>query len=194
MTRRVGRVERVTTETSIRLELELDGAGVLEGKSGIGFFDHMLTLWARHGGFSLKLEAQGDLEVDDHHTVEDVGICLGRAFREALGDKKGIARYASLALPMDEALVLCAIDISGRAGFYPRVDLPAAKIGNFDSQLVLEFWRAFVAEAAITVHVRQLAGQNTHHVAEAIFKGMGQVMKRAVSIEGRELPSTKGVL
>lgn len=194
MKERKGFVERSTKETQIKVSLLLDGAAKFTGTSGVGFLDHMLDLLSKHSGFTLELEAQGDLQVDDHHTVEDIGLSLGQAFQEAVGDKRGITRYASLALPMDEALVLCALDISGRPGFYYQVDFNTEKIGQFDSQLVEEFWQAFVNEAKVTLHIRELAGRNSHHLAEAIFKGMGRILRKAVTIEGKELPSTKGVL
>ncbi len=194
MSLRRGMVERCTKETKIKLELALEGQGHFKGQSGIGFLDHMLDSFARHSSFDLSLEAQGDLFVDDHHTVEDIGICLGKAFFQALGNKKGIARYASLALPMDESLVLCAVDISGRPGFYPELAFPTEKIGQFDCQLIEEFWKAFVQEARITLHLRQLAGKNSHHLAEAIFKGTGRILREAVRLVGQEIPSAKGVL
>ncbi|QNB47680.1 imidazoleglycerol-phosphate dehydratase HisB [Thermanaerosceptrum fracticalcis] len=194
MSLRRGFVERSTKETKIKLELTLEGQGLFKGESGIGFFDHMLDSLVRHSGFDISLEAEGDLFVDDHHTVEDIGICLGKAFFQALGDKKGIARYASLALPMDESLVLCAVDISGRPGFYPELVFPTEKIGQFDCQLIEEFWRAFVQEARITLHLRQLAGKNSHHLAEAVFKGTGRILKEATRLVGEEIPSAKGVL
>lgn len=192
---RTGTVIRKTKETDIEVKLSLDQeAGVYQGASGIGFLDHMLDLFAKHSGFQLNLKAKGDLHVDEHHTVEDIALCLGKALNEALGDKLGIMRYASLVLPMDETLVLCAVDISGRPGFYADMSFPTEKIGQFDSQLVPVFWQAFTTEAKITLHVRQFAGENSHHLAEAMFKGIGRVLKAAVKIEGEELPSTKGVL
>lgn len=194
MAPRKGYLERKTRETEIEVELILDGKGHFKGESGIGFFDHMLGLFAVHSGFSLKLKARGDLNVDQHHTVEDVGICLGQALLQALGDKKGINRYASLALPMDEALVLCAVDISGRPGFYSELNFTSEKIGSFDSELIEEFWKAFAAEAKLTLHIRQLAGGNSHHLAEAAFKGVARVLKEAAAITGKTLPSSKGVL
>lgn len=194
MTYRTGIIERETNETSVKIELTLDGEGIFTGGSQIGFFDHMLTLLAKHSGFSLVLSAKGDLEVDSHHLVEDIGICLGQAFNKALLDKRGIARYSSLILPMDEVLVMCAVDVSGRPGFYPQFAFSTDKIGEFDSQLVEEFWRAFTMEARITLHIQQLAGKNSHHVAEAIFKGAGQVLKGAVTLEGQKIPSSKGAL
>lgn len=194
MSIRQGNVQRKTTETQISLELVLEGSALYQGSSGIGFLDHMLQLFAKHSGFDLTLEASGDLDVDFHHSVEDIGLCLGQAFLLALGEKKGIARYASLALPMDEALVMCAVDISGRPGYYGDISFPSPCIGKFDSELVEEFWKAFVNEARITLHIKQLAGKNSHHLAEALFKGMGRLLKMAVKVEGADLPSTKGVL
>jgi len=195
MNQRKGIAERETLETSIKCEISLEGEGTLRGGlSSIGFFDHMLALLARHGGFDLTVEARGDKEVDFHHTVEDTGLCLGQAFLKALGKKEGIARYASLALPMDEALVLCAVDISGRPGLYYDVGFPTGKIGEFDSELVEVFWKAFAVSAGITAHIRLLAGTNSHHIAEAVFKGMARVLKEAAGIEGRGVPSTKGVI
>jgi len=194
MTLRKGFVERKTNETDIKLELNLDGDGIMQGSSGIGFMDHMLELLARHGGMRLSLGVHGDYKVDDHHTVEDIGLSLGMAFQQALGDKKGIARYNSLILPMDEALLMCAVDISGRPGFYYDVDFASEKIGQFDSQLVEVFWEAFANTAKITLHMRKLAGSNSHHVAEAVFKAAGRALKGATRIEGREIPSSKGVL
>ncbi|MCR4442569.1 MAG: imidazoleglycerol-phosphate dehydratase HisB [Peptococcaceae bacterium] len=194
MNPRKGFAERETLETKIKCEINLDGDGMLQGQSSIGFFDHMLALFARHGGFGLMVEARGDKGVDFHHTVEDVGLCLGQVFLEALGEKEGIARYASLALPMDETLVLCAVDISGRPGFYYDVSFPCGKIGEFDSELVEVFWKAFAVSAKMTVHIRLLAGTNSHHIAEAVFKGMGRVLKEAARIEGKAIPSTKGVI
>lgn len=194
MEARRGYLERKTRETQIEIELLLDQEGCFEGESGIGFFDHMLELFAKHSGFSLKLKVKGDLDVDQHHTVEDVGICMGQAFFQALGDKKGINRYASLALPMDESLVLCAVDISGRSGLFFELGFNSEKIGNFDSELVEEFWKAFSGQAQITLHIRKLTGGNSHHLAEAVFKGVARVLKQAAAVTGNTLPSTKGVL
>ena len=191
---RKGGVERKTTETAIKLELVLEKEGSLQGSSGIGFLDHMLELLMKHSGFRLKLEASGDLQVDFHHTVEDLGLCLGEAFKQALGDKKGIVRYSSMALPMDEALVICAVDLSGRPGFYADLTFPTEKIGEFDSQLIMAFWQAFAQEAKITLHLKQITGEDTHHLAEAVFKGMGRVLREAVRIEGDTIPSSKGIL
>ena len=154
----------------------------------------MLELMTKHSGLQVQLEVSGDLGVDFHHTVEDIGLCLGKAFREALGDKKGITRYSSVALPMDETLVLCAVDLSGRPGFYALISFPTEKIGKFDSQLVKVFWQAFVQEAKITLHLQQLAGENSHHLAEAVFKGVGRALQEAIQQKGDSIPSSKGVL
>jgi imidazoleglycerol-phosphate dehydratase len=194
MTLRKGFVERITKETAIKLEVVLAEEGFLKGSSGIEFLDHMLELMTKHSGFQVQLEVSGDLGVDFHHTVEDIGLCLGQAFREALSDKKGITRYSSMALPMDEALVLCAVDLSGRPGFYTKMSFPTEKIGRFDSQLIKVFWQAFVQEAKITLHFQQLAGENSHHLAEAVFKGVGRTLREAVRVEGQSIPSSKGVL
>jgi len=194
-TQRKGVTARTTKETVIKLELSLDEQeGVFLGSSGIGFLDHMLELMMKHSGFSLRLDAKGDLDVDAHHTVEDIGLCLGQAFRECLGEKKGIVRYGSLILPMDEALMLCAVDLSGRTGFYPTLNFPTEKIGTFDCQSIQVFWQAFIQEAKITLHLQQLAGENSHHLAEAVFKGIGKVLREAVRVEGEAIPSSKGVL
>lgn len=194
MNYRQAAVHRKTTETDITLELVLDGEGAMRGGSGIGFLDHMLVLFAKHGGFDLNLQACGDSDVDYHHTVEDIGLCLGQAFAQALAGKEGIKRCASLALPMDETLVLCAVDISGRPGLYYDLAFTSEKIGKFDAELVEVFWRAFAGAAAITIHLRRLAGGNSHHTAEAVFKGMGRVLREAAGIVGEGLPSSKGVL
>ncbi len=194
---RDAKIERKTAETEISLWLELDGSGKSEIATGCGFLDHMLTLFAKHGRFDLTLRCQGDTAVDDHHTVEDIGICLGRAFSRALGEMRGIRRYGNFALPMDEALVLAAVDFSGRGTLGYRLELPTEKIGSFDTQLVKEFWLAFVREAGATLHLQQLAGENSHHIAEAAFKGAGRAIAQAVSVDpafADEIPSTKGVL
>ena len=190
-------INRKTTETDISLRLELDGTGVYEIQTGCGFLDHMLQLFARHGKFDLYLRCQGDTYIDDHHTVEDIGIALGDAFQAALGDKRGITRYGSILLPMDEALVLCAADISGRSTLRFGLELPAQKVGTFDTELVAEFFLAFTRAAGITLHLRSLDGSNTHHIIEAAFKGFGRVLRQAVAIDpaaADEIPSTKGVL
>lgn len=191
-------LHRTTAETDIVLKMDLDGDGVAsEIATGIGFLDHMLTLFSRHSGIWMKLSCKGDTWVDDHHSTEDIGIAMGCAVAEALGDKRGIRRYASLILPMDESLILCAVDISGRGGCYPVLDFPSEKIGTFDTELVEEFLRAFAVNAGITLHVRRIAGSNSHHIAEGCFKALGRAMREAVSIDQRfrtAVPSTKGVL
>ena len=194
---RTSAIERNTLETQIALTLNLDGTGIADVKTGCGFLDHMLTLFARHGDFDLTVKCQGDTEVDYHHTVEDIGIALGQAFAQALGDKRGIQRYASLCLPMDEALVLCAVDLSGRGGYYEDLEIPAEKIGAFDTQLVYEFMEAFAVNAKVTLHLRKLAGRNAHHIVEGCFKALGRALRAAVSVDERfqdEIPSTKGIL
>lgn len=190
----VSKIKRKTAETDIVLEFKADGSGKSKINSGIGFMDHMLTLFSCHGSFDLTLNCKGDTEVDDHHSAEDIGICLGKAFREALGDKKGIARYGDIILPMDEALVLAAVDISGRAALNYDINIKAKKIGNFDTELIEEFLIAFVNNAGITLHVRQLAGKNSHHIAEAVFKAIARALRKAVKVEGDAVPSSKGVL
>ena len=190
-------IERKTAETDISLTLELDGTGLSDIRSGLGFLDHMLTLFARHGRFDLTLTCAGDTQVDGHHSAEDIGICLGQAFREALGDKKGIVRYGDTTLPMDEALILTAADISGRAYLSCELDIPAQKVGDFDTELVAEFWAAFVRSAALTLHIRQLAGSNSHHIIEGVFKSAARTLKKACALDpalGDEVPSTKGTL
>ena len=190
-------IRRDTNETKIRLALELDGTGKADIATGVGFLDHMLTLFARHGDFDLTARCQGDTQVDGHHTVEDTGICLGRAFAEALGDKRGITRYGQFLLPMDETLVLIACDLSGRDYLGWAVDLPAQKVGDFDTELAREFWLAFVRECPMALHIRLLAGENTHHILEAVFKGAGRALKMAAAVDEKhrdEIPSTKGVL
>ena len=189
--------ERITNETDIRLKLSVDGQGAYSVDTGCGFLNHMLELFTRHGGFNLELSCRGDVEVDDHHTVEDVGIALGQAFAKALGDKRGITRYGSILLPMDEALVLCALDISGRAFLSYQVSLPTEKIGTFDTQLVEEFFAAFSRSLGLTLHLNQMAGTNSHHIAEACFKGFGRALAQACAIDEKrkfDIPSTKGVL
>lgn len=190
-------INRRTAETDIVLTLRADGSGISQIDSGCGFLDHMLTLFARHGRFDLTLSCKGDVHVDDHHTVEDVGICLGQAFAKALGDKRGIRRYGYCILPMDESLILSAVDLSGRC--YLRFDLqiPTQKVGSFDTELVKEFWFAFVREAACTLHLQQLAGENSHHIIEGAFKSVARSLRTAVSVDpdfANEIPSTKGVL
>ena len=194
---RTATITRTTAETKIELTLTLDGSGKSEIDSGCGFLDHMLTLFARHGRFDLTLTCKGDTYVDDHHTVEDIGIALGMAFSEALGDKKGITRYGSMLLPMDEALILSAVDLSGRSMLCYGLTVPTAKVGSFDTELVEEFLLGFVRNAACTLHVKQLAGTNSHHIIEGAFKSLGRALSAAVAIDERfadEIPSTKGVL
>lgn len=194
---RIGTINRTTKETDIQLKLCLEGTGQAEIDTGVGFLDHMLTLFAAHGRFDLSLACKGDLQVDAHHTVEDIGICLGKAFSEALGDMRGICRYGDITLPMDEALILCAADFSGRSYLGYTVQLPSAKVGAFDTELVEEFLLAFVRNAGLTLHVRQLAGINTHHIIEGIFKALGRTIRKCVAIDPQtagEIPSTKGVL
>jgi imidazoleglycerol-phosphate dehydratase len=193
---RTAHVERKTSETEIRLDLVLDGAGSGRIGTGVGFFDHMLTHVARHGLFDLGVEARGDLQIDDHHTVEDIGIVLGKAFAEALGDRSGIARVGNIAVPMDEALVFCAIDISGRGFLAYDLKTPTPKLGDFTTELVPEFFRAVAVNAGWTVHISQWAGTNTHHIVEAAFKAFGRAAAQAVARDPRVtgIPSTKGIL
>jgi imidazoleglycerol-phosphate dehydratase len=194
---RIAKIDRSTRETQIKLELNLDGGGTFAGKTGVGFFDHMLELLARHGALDLTVEAQGDLHVDQHHTVEDVGICLGQAVKQALGDKAGIRRYGWCLLPMDEALVRAALDLSGRPYLVWNVDFPSAKIGSFDTELVREFFTAVAMNGGITLNVARLDGANSHHIAEAAFKAVAQALRAAVEPDpraGSAVPSTKGTL
>lgn len=194
---RTADIARKTAETDIALSVNLDGTGNGEIQTGCGFLDHMLTLFARHGRFDLTIRCTGDTAVDDHHTTEDIAICLGQAFRQALGDKRGIRRYADAALPMDEALILAAADISGRGGAYLSLPIPAQKVGTFDTELCAEFWYAFAREAGITLHIREPAGQNSHHIIEGAFKAVARCLRTAVSIDeacADEIPSSKGVL
>ena len=194
---RTASIQRTTAETDITLTINLDGRGESKIQSGVGFLDHMLTLFARHGRFDLTLVCKGDTDVDDHHSTEDIGIALGQAFTQALGNKKGIVRYGSMLLPMDEALLLVAIDLSGRAFLGYDLELPRAKVGTFDTELVEEFFLGFVRNCPASLHVRQLAGSNTHHIIEGAFKAFGRAMKAAVKIDADyadEIPSTKGVL
>ena len=194
---RTAEIARKTAETDIRLTLNLDGTGISSIATGCGFMDHMLTLLARHGRFDLTVSCQGDTYVDDHHTVEDIGICLGDAFAAALGDKRGITRYGSMTLPMDESLILTAVDLSGRGMLCYGLDIPTEKVGTFDTELVEEFLLAFTRRADATLHVQQLAGKNSHHIIEGTFKSLARSLAQAVSIDERfaqEIPSTKGVL
>lgn len=194
---RTADIQRNTQETRISLRICLDGTGKSDIATGVGFLDHMLTLFARHGDFDLTVRCDGDTEVDGHHSVEDIGICLGKAFSQALGEKRGICRYGQFLLPMDETLVLCACDLSGRDYLGWSVDLPTAKVGDFDTELAKEFWLAFVRSCPGSIHIRLLAGENTHHILEAVFKGMGRTLKAAVALDEKhlgEIPSTKGTL
>ncbi|HEY5313391.1 MAG TPA: imidazoleglycerol-phosphate dehydratase HisB [Pirellulales bacterium] len=193
---RTTRIDRKTAETQIELELELDGEGTAQVATGVGFLDHMLTLLARHAAFNLTVGCQGDLHVDQHHTVEDVGICLGQALRQALGDKRGIRRYGHFTLPMEESLVTVAVDLSGRYYLVFEAEIPAAKIGEFDSELVEDFWQAVAANALMNLHVVLHHGRNSHHIAEAIFKAAARALRMAVELDPRTpgIPSTKGTL
>ena len=194
---RTSTITRRTAETDIRLVLDLDGSGKSEIDTGCGFLNHMLTLFARHGRFDLTVKCVGDTDVDDHHTVEDIGICLGLAFAQALGDMGGIVRYGNTLLPMDEALILTAVDISGRAHLSYELNLPTANIGTFDTELVQEFWLGFVRKANVTLHFRQLAGDNSHHIVEGAFKSAARSLRAACAVDptlNGEIPSTKGVL
>lgn len=194
---RIAQVTRTTKETDISLSLAIDGTGVTNIDTGVPFFDHMLNAFGRHGLFDLDVQAKGDIEVDAHHTVEDVGIVLGKAFAQAMGEKRGITRFGSQLLPMDEALVLAAVDISGRGQLHWDVDVPLCLLGSFDSSLAKEFFIAFATNANVTLHVRMLSGENVHHVIEACFKAVGRAMRYALELDPRcldELPSTKGAL
>ena len=194
---RTSNITRKTAETDITLSLTLDGRGESEINTGCGFLDHMLTLFAKHGRFDLNVSCKGDTDVDDHHSAEDIGIALGKAFEEALGDKRGIVRYGSMMLPMDEALILSAVDLSGRSMLCYEASIPTEKVGTFDCELVEEFWLGFVRNANCTLHIRQLAGSNSHHIIEGMFKSVGRSLRQAVAIDpafADEIPSTKGVL
>lgn len=194
--RRHAHVARATKETDIELDLLLDGGGVAEVSTGIGFFDHMLELFAHHGRFDVRLRASGDLDVDGHHTVEDVGLVIGQAFAEALGDKRGIARYAWAALPMDEALALVSVDLSGRPFLVCDLELGGVRIGDFDADLATHFLRSFVTRSGVTLHVRLLSGDDPHHMVEAVFKGVARTLAAACAVVDRDggVPSTKGTL
>ena len=194
---RTGNISRKTNETDINLTVNLDGSGKSDIATGCGFLDHMLTLFSRHGRFDLTVMCVGDTYVDYHHTVEDIGISLGKAFCQAFGDKRGIVRYGDTVLPMDESLILSAVDISGRGGLYYALDIPTQKVGDFDTELVEEFWRAFACDAGITLHLRQLAGSNSHHIIEGSFKSVARSLRTAASVDkafADEIPSTKGLL
>jgi len=194
---RTAEIARNTAETKVSLTLNLDGTGKSDIQTKVGFLDHMLVLFAKHGRFDLTVSCDGDTWVDDHHKVEDIGIALGQAFAEALGDKRGIVRYGNMILPMDEALILTAVDISGRGYLGYDLQIPTQKVGSFDTELVEEFWLGFVRNAACTLHIRQMAGTNSHHIIEGAFKSAGRSLRAAVAIEAAfadEIPSTKGVL
>ncbi len=190
-------IKRKTAETDISLKINLDGKGESNIDTGVGFFDHMLTLFARHGRFDLDVSCKGDIQVDAHHTVEDIGICLGKAFCEALGNKKGINRYGYMVLPMDEALIMTAVDLDGRGTLVYNLEIPTQKVGEFDTELTEEFFCAFVREAKCALHIKQLAGKNSHHIIEGLFKSIARSLRQAVSFEKGfedDIPSTKGVL
>lgn len=194
---RIGKIKRTTAETDIELSLNLDGTGKGEINTGCGFLDHCLTLFAKHSGFDLKITCNGDTFVDYHHTVEDVGICLGEAFAQAIGDMRGIARYGHMLLPMDEALILCAADVSGRSVLVYDVHIAAGKVGDFDTELAEEFFLGFIRKSNITLHLKQLSGKNAHHIIEGIFKAFAGALKISTAIDQKnkdEIPSTKGVL
>lgn len=194
---RYAEIKRKTKETDINLTLELDGKGTYEIQSGSGFLNHMLELFAKHARIDLKLTCVGDTEVDMHHTAEDIGICLGTAFKNALGDKRGICRYGDTVLPMDEALILTAVDISGRGYLVCDLNIKAKRLGDFETELVDEFWQAFAANLGCSLHIRQLAGKNSHHIIEGVFKSCARSLRQAVSIDRDfidDIPSTKGVI
>lgn len=193
---RIATVQRTTSETAIRLMLNLDGVGKAQIRTGVGFFDHMLDLLARHGVFDLSVEADGDLHVDGHHTVEDVGICFGKAMAQALGDKRGIRRYGCMTLPMDETLVTAAVDLGGRAAFVWKVEVPAVRLGDFDTELAEEFWRAVAVHGQMNLHVVCHYGRNSHHILEAVFKSTARALRMASEPDPRHVgvPSTKGTL
>ncbi|HTN01909.1 imidazoleglycerol-phosphate dehydratase HisB [Planctellipticum variicoloris] len=193
---RIGQISRQTAETQIELELNLDGAGTAAVSTGVGFLDHMLTLLAKHALFDLTVSAKGDLHIDAHHTTEDVGICLGKALAQAVGDKRGLTRYGSMTLPMEETLVTSALDLSGRVKFVYRVEFPTEKIGEFDTELVEEFWQAVAANAAMNLHLVLHHGTNSHHISEGLFKATARALRQAVTIDPRQpgIPSSKGAL
>ena len=194
---RSSEIKRETAETKIVLTLDIDGSGRSDIDTGVGFLDHMLTLFARHSRMDISVKANGDTYVDDHHTVEDVGIALGQALADALGDKRGIVRYGSCILPMDEALIMSAVDISGRSYLGYEMDIPSQKVGSFDTELAEEFWLGLVRNAGITLHIRQMAGSNSHHIIEGAFKSVARSLRQALAIDAEyssEIPSTKGLL
>ena len=194
---RVSEIKRKTAETDVRVKLSLDGKGIFKIDTGCGFLDHMLTLFTAHSGYDLSVNCKGDVQVDYHHTAEDIAICLGDAFYEALGEKVGITRYGDIILPMDESLILAAVDISGREYLGFDVEIPAYKVGEFDTELCEEFFRAFVRHARLTLHIKKLAGTNSHHIIEGVFKAVARVLSKATAINPKkadEIPSTKGAL
>ncbi len=194
---RIASIERATAETDIKLSVNLDGCGKVEANSGCGFLDHMLTLFAKHGRFDISVYCKGDTNVDYHHTVEDIGICLGKAFLDALGDKKGIVRYGDCILPMDESLILSAVDVSGRGDSFCDLQIPTQKVGDFDTELCYEFFTAFAKNAGITLHIRKIAGFNSHHIIEGAFKSVARSLRTAVGIDAAfadDVPSTKGTI
>ena len=194
---RIAEIVRKTKETDIQLTLNLDGTGESTIKTGCAFLDHMLTLFARHGKFDLQVTCEGDIDVDFHHTTEDVGICLGQAFKQALGEKKGIVRYGDAIVPMDEALIMSALDFSGRSFLVCDLDIKASKVGDFDTELVDEFWMAFASNAGCTLHIRQFSGSNAHHIIEGVYKSVARSCRAAVAVDEKfadAIPSTKGVL
>ena len=194
---RTAEIKRKTAETNISLNLNIDGTGKSNIDTGCGFLNHMLTLFSKHSRFDLDVKCVGDIEVDYHHTVEDVAIVLGQAFLKAIGDKKGVVRYGSIILPMDEALILSAVDLSGRAYLEYNLEIPTQRVGNFDTELVKEFWLAFIRNADVTLHIKQISGENSHHIIEGAFKSVARSLKQAVSVDkafSDEIPSTKGVL
>ena len=194
---RNGYIQRKTAETDISLKIELDGSGKSKINTGCGFMDHMLTLFAAHGGFDLEVECRGDVQVDYHHSIEDIGICLGKAFDQALGERRGINRYGSMLLPMDEALVMCALDISGRSFLVYDLQIPTEKVGDFDTELVEEFLIAFTRQAGITLHIKKLSGANSHHIIEGAFKSVARSLSAATEVNAKfanDIPSTKGVI
>ena len=194
---RVSEIKRKTAETDVRVKLSLDGKGIFKIYTGCGFLDHMLTLFTAHSGYDLSVNCKGDVQVDYHHTAEDIAICLGDAFLEALGEKVGITRYGDIILPMDESLILAAVDISGREYLGFDVEIPAYKVGDFDTELCEEFFRAFVRRARLTLHIKKLAGTNSHHIIEGVFKAVARVLSKATAINPKkadEIPSTKGAL
>ena len=194
---RTAEIKRKTAETNISLNLNIDGTGKSNIDTGCGFLNHMLTLFSKHSRFDLDVKCVGDIEVDYHHTVEDVAIVLGQAFLKAIGDKKGVVRYGSIILPMDEAVILSAVDLSGRAYLEYSLEIPTQRVGNFDTELVKEFWLAFIRNADVTLHIKQISGENSHHIIEGAFKSAGRSLRAAAAIEAAyadEIPSTKGVL